>query len=111
MQNLELRCHSITFERPALFYDVNKTVVLLLVCTSGTMIQSLRWNDETNMLAALVDGKFIVWFYPNAIYTDKDLLPRTIFEKDPRYTFHLYFFLKELMPIDSTTIQRLAKML
>ena len=66
-------------------------MIQLLVCASGTMIQSLRWNDETNMLAALADGKFIVWFYPNAIYTDKDLLPRTIFEKDPRYIFQLFF--------------------
>ncbi|KAL5004430.1 hypothetical protein ScPMuIL_017886 [Solemya velum] len=48
----------------------------------GTMIQSLAWNDGTNMLAALNDGKFTVWYYPNAVYLDRDLLPRTVFEKD-----------------------------
>lgn len=49
----------------------------------GTMIQSLAWNDETNMLAALADGRFIVWYYPNAIYVDKDLMSRIVYEKDP----------------------------
>ena len=50
----------------------------------GTMIQSLSWNDECNMLAALADGKFIIWFYPNAVYVDRDLLHKTVREKDPR---------------------------
>ncbi|XP_052215553.1 intraflagellar transport protein 80 homolog isoform X1 [Dreissena polymorpha] len=48
----------------------------------GTMIMSLAWNDNTNMLAALADGKFTVWYYPSAVYVDRDLLPRTVFEKE-----------------------------
>lgn len=48
----------------------------------GTMIMSLAWNDATNMLAALADGKFTVWYYPSAVYVDKDLLPKTVFEKE-----------------------------
>ncbi|XP_077987595.1 intraflagellar transport protein 80 homolog [Glandiceps talaboti] len=48
----------------------------------GTMIGSLSWNDTTNILAALQDGKLTVWYYPNAVYVDKDLLPKTILEKD-----------------------------
>ena len=51
----------------------------------GTMIMSLSWNDNTNMLAALADGKFTVWYYPSAIYVDRDLMPKTIFEKEARY--------------------------
>ena len=49
------------------------------------MIHSLAWNDETNMLAALTDGKFIVWYYPNTAYVDRDLMSRTTSEKEARY--------------------------
>lgn len=48
----------------------------------GTMVQSMAWNDATNMLAALVDTKFTVWYYPNAVYVDKELLPKTIYIKE-----------------------------
>jgi len=48
------------------------------------MIDSLAWNDESNMLAALADGKLIVWYYPNAAYVDKSLLPKTVFERNAR---------------------------
>ncbi|KAH3859891.1 hypothetical protein DPMN_102712 [Dreissena polymorpha] len=49
------------------------------------MIMSLAWNDNTNMLSALADGKFTVWYYPSAVYVDRDLLPRTVFEKEARW--------------------------
>ena len=49
------------------------------------MIHAHVWNDETNMLAAMTDGKMMVWYYPNAVYVDKDLLPKTLYEKDSRY--------------------------
>lgn len=58
------------------FGTARKTVKL------GTMIDSLAWNDESNMLAALADGKLIVWYYPNAAYVDKSLLPKTVFERN-----------------------------
>ena len=51
---------------------------------SANMIHAHVWNDETNMLAAMTDGKMMVWYYPNAVYVDKDLLPKTLYEKDSR---------------------------
>ena len=48
------------------------------------MIMSLVWNDVTNMLAALTDGKLMVWYYPNCVYVDRDLLPSTVHERDGR---------------------------
>ncbi|KAK2150951.1 hypothetical protein LSH36_381g02111 [Paralvinella palmiformis] len=48
----------------------------------GTMIQSLVWNDETNMLVALNNGRFTVWYYPNAIYVDNDVLSKTVMTRD-----------------------------
>lgn len=60
------------------------TIYDFVMC-AGTMIQSMAWNDTHNMLAALADGRFTVWYYPNCVYVDKDLLGRTIFSKDSRF--------------------------
>ncbi|XP_041351349.1 intraflagellar transport protein 80 homolog [Gigantopelta aegis] len=48
----------------------------------GTMIQCVAWNDTTNMLSAMTDGKLMVWYYPNAAWVDRDLLMKTLIEKD-----------------------------
>ncbi|XP_076095976.1 intraflagellar transport protein 80 homolog [Mytilus galloprovincialis] len=48
----------------------------------GNMIQSLAWNDSANMLAAFADSKFTVWYYPNVVFVDRDLINRTVFSKD-----------------------------
>ena len=54
-------------------------------CCIGTMVEGMAWNDESNMLVALTDSKIIVFYYPNAAYVDRQLLPKTIFEKEARY--------------------------
>lgn len=76
----------------------------------GTMIMSLAWNDNTNMLAALADGKFTVWYYPSAVYVDRDLLPKTVFEKEARFVFNFYQqkFRKRLKPVQSHAFKCLS---
>ncbi|OMJ95505.1 hypothetical protein SteCoe_1102 [Stentor coeruleus] len=39
-----------------------------------SMVDSFRWNESNDMLAAISDGKLYVWYYPNVVYVDKDLL-------------------------------------
>lgn len=39
------------------------------------------------MLAAIVDGKFVVWYYPNVVYIDRNLVTATRSTKDGRYLF------------------------
>ena len=39
-----------------------------------SMVDSFRWNESTDMLVAISDGKLYVWYYPNVVYVDKDLL-------------------------------------
>jgi hypothetical protein len=34
------------------------------------------------MLAAISDGKLLTWFYPNAIYVDRDLMKKAMAIKD-----------------------------
>ncbi|KAL3846590.1 hypothetical protein ACJMK2_017565 [Sinanodonta woodiana] len=78
-------------DRKLAIIDKNRDLYLTTVRTFGaerktvklgTMIMSLAWNDSTNMLAALADGKFTVWYYPSAVYVDKDLQMKTVFEKE-----------------------------
>uniref|UniRef100_A0A8B9ZBE2 Intraflagellar transport protein 80 homolog n=1 Tax=Anas platyrhynchos TaxID=8839 RepID=A0A8B9ZBE2_ANAPL len=48
----------------------------------GTMVQTLAWNDTSNILCGIQDTRFTVWYYPNTVYVDKDLLTKTLYEKD-----------------------------
>lgn len=57
------------------------TCMLLYI---GSMVSSIFWNDTVNMLAAMQDNKFVVWYYPAVIYSDKDLLPLTRYIKEGR---------------------------
>ena len=40
------------------------------------------WNDGSDMLCAIADGKLNVWYYPNSVYVDKDLLDMSKSSKD-----------------------------
>ncbi|ESP00252.1 hypothetical protein LOTGIDRAFT_225973 [Lottia gigantea] len=80
-----------TTERRLAIIDKNRDLYLTSVrifgterksAKLGTMIQSMAWNDETNMLAGMTDGKLMVWYYPNTLYVDRDLLTKTIFTRD-----------------------------
>jgi intraflagellar transport protein 80 len=51
---------------------------------SGSMIQSVCWNSDTNMLAAVQDTNLIVWYYPTVLYVDKHLVKKTVTLKDAR---------------------------
>lgn len=53
---------------------------MLSLCL-GTMVLSAVCHDSCNMIAALADGKFTVWYYPNVVFVDKELLPRVVIEK------------------------------
>lgn len=48
------------------------------------MVSSMCWNDSVNMLAAMQDDKFIVWYHPAVIYSDKDLLTLTQYTRQER---------------------------
>ncbi|KAJ8388659.1 hypothetical protein AAFF_G00130680 [Aldrovandia affinis] len=48
----------------------------------GTMVHTMAWNDSANILCGIQDVQFTVWYYPNAVFVDRDLLPKTMFMKD-----------------------------
>lgn len=46
------------------------------------MTDSFLWNDKNDTLAAVADGRLVAWYYPNAIYVDKDLMEQAKVIKD-----------------------------
>lgn len=34
------------------------------------------------MLAGIADARFTIWYYPNIVYVDKNLLQRSIYQRD-----------------------------
>ncbi|XP_064394634.1 intraflagellar transport protein 80 homolog [Halichondria panicea] len=47
----------------------------------GTMVSSVAWNNGSNILVGMCDTKFIAWYHPGVVYTDKELLPQTLLIK------------------------------
>lgn len=60
---------------------ITKTSKILL-SKLGNMAETCRWNDETDSFSAIVDSKFVIWYYPSAVFVDEDIAPLTRFERD-----------------------------
>jgi len=43
----------------------------------GSMVDTFMWHAKTDMLAAVMDGKLCIWYYPNVVYVDPDLMTAT----------------------------------
>lgn len=42
----------------------------------------MAWCETSDMLSCVADGRFIVWYYPNAVFVDRDLVGTTLESKD-----------------------------
>lgn len=47
-----------------------------------TQVDTMIWNDTSDMLCAIADGRLVVWYYPNVVFVDRDLLPSTTSMKE-----------------------------
>jgi len=62
------------------FIDVNRDLYISLAdgrnrpAKIATMVDTSEWNDASDMLTAVADGKLVTWIFPHAIYIDRDLL-------------------------------------
>uniref|UniRef100_A0A8C4E433 Intraflagellar transport 80 homolog (Chlamydomonas) n=1 Tax=Dicentrarchus labrax TaxID=13489 RepID=A0A8C4E433_DICLA len=52
------------------------------ICKIGSMVHSMSWNDAANILCGVQDNQLTVWYYPSTVFTDKDLLPKTLYIRD-----------------------------
>lgn len=85
--SLQLNQTEMVNERKLCFIDSNRDMFLTMVhkpdvIKIATMVDSFQWNDNNDMLTCLADGKLITWYYPNAIYVDKDLMDKARSVKD-----------------------------
>jgi len=48
----------------------------------GAMVDTFMWNDNMDMLIALVDKRLQIFLYPSVVFVDKDLLPKTQLTKN-----------------------------
>lgn len=72
-------------ERMVVFVDRNCDMYITTVSSSrenrshklSAMVDSVSWNDSTDILVATGDGKFTTWLYPYIVFVDSDLLPLT----------------------------------
>lgn len=80
-----------TSDRKVALIDKNRDLYLTSVhhlgkepkiCKIGSMVHSMAWNDTANILCGIQDDQFTVWYYPSVVFTDKELLPKTIYTKD-----------------------------
>jgi len=70
-------------ERKLFFIDRNRDLWLYNLSQPSsavklaTMVSSAMWHTSLDILAAVTDGNLIFWYYPAAVYIDRDLLPFT----------------------------------
>jgi len=80
-------------ERKCVFQDKNRDLYIcpvgqgavgkeVLPIKLGTMCDSAMWSADTDMLAAVMDGKLVVWYYPNVVFVDRDLASQTKYTRD-----------------------------
>ncbi len=74
-------------ERKMCFIDNNRDMFLTMVhkpdiIKIASIVDSFQWNDSNDMLACISDGKLLTWFYPNAIYVDRDLMNKAMATKE-----------------------------
>jgi len=97
--NLCLNQHSLgPQERLLVFSDRNKDLFIAHVgaLSSGggqaqggpptyklqVNVDSFTFNDETDVLVGISEGRIKAWYYPAAAFVDKDLLPLTVMNVD-----------------------------
>ncbi len=84
---MELNQVEMSSERKMCFIDNNRDMFLTMVhkpdvIKIASIVDSFQWNDSNDMLACISDGKLLTWFYPNAIYVDRDLMNKAMATKE-----------------------------
>lgn len=46
----------------------------------GNMVCTMAWNKTSNMLAAVSDSRLQIWYFPQVVFVDRDLLEMTTYE-------------------------------
>ncbi|CAD8115923.1 unnamed protein product [Paramecium primaurelia] len=74
-------------ERKLAFVDQNRDLHITPVHKKdivklAAMTDSFLWNEKFDMLCAISDQRFVVWYYPTSVYVDRDLLEQVKVSKE-----------------------------
>jgi len=79
-------------ERRVAFIDRNRDLYLSPVTSQPgifrgsyklqTQVDTIAWNDTSDMLCAVADARLVTWLYPNVCFVDRDLIAATTFSRD-----------------------------
>ena len=47
-----------------------------------TQVDTVAWNDTSDLLACVADSRLTVYYYPHALYVDRDLLSQSVESHD-----------------------------
>ena len=61
---------------------ITKTQSAIILHKLANMVKTFRWNDDNDLLAAILDTKFVIWYYPTAIFIDDDIALLSRYEID-----------------------------
>jgi len=85
--DFELNNSDMSSERKIAFLDTNRDLFIIPALKKDvrklvSMCDSFKWHDKYDMLSAAADLRVHSWYYPNAIYVDKDLIDMCKMTKD-----------------------------
>lgn len=74
-------------ERKLAFIDSNRDLFMTPAhkkdCIKlSAVTDSFLWHEKFDILSAIADLKLLIWYYPNAIYVDRDLMDKCKYTKD-----------------------------
>lgn len=77
-------------QRKIAFIDKNQDLYISYVQKQrtekiGSIVNSAMWNDKSDLLAAIVDGNFVVWLHPNSLFFDKEISSIARIFKESRF--------------------------
>ena len=69
-------------DRRVVFCDRNKDLFISPITAThvvklATMVDSMMWQENCNVLAAIADKALCMWCYPDIVYTDRELIAET----------------------------------
>jgi intraflagellar transport protein 80 len=79
VQEIHLNQTDMAGERKVAFVDQNRDLHISPVHKKdivklASMTDSFMWHEKYDMLAAISDARLVSWYYPTAVYVDRDLL-------------------------------------
>ena len=78
-------------DRYVALIDKNHDVYLTHIMKTGSdyhlvklasMVQSMLWNANANMLCGLCDSNLMIWYFPSVVFVDQGILSATLYQKE-----------------------------